>query len=77
MTLVVVEADEPAGKAVLECAKRTVCLEVHRGPEDDRLLHKKGARGFRQARIADLCQEAMSQGGVREPSLPRYGPKTS
>ena len=64
MTLVVVDADEPAGKAISECAKRTVCLEVHRGPEDDRVLHEEGARGFRQGRIADLCQEAMSQGGL-------------
>ena len=64
VTLMAVDADEPAGKPVAECEKRPVCLSVHRGPEDDRLLHERGAIGFRQARIVDLCQEALSQGGL-------------
>ena len=64
VTLVAVCADEPAGKAVAECATRTVCLTLHRGPEDDRLLQEAGARGFRQARIPALCQEALSQGAL-------------
>jgi len=57
-------ADEPAGKPVAECAKRTVCLTVHRGAGDGRLLQEGGARAFRQARIPDLCQEALSQGAL-------------
>ena len=42
VTLVAVCADEPAGKSVAECEKRTVCMTVHRGPEDDRLLQDNG-----------------------------------
>jgi len=64
VTLVAVDADEPAGKPVAECRTQTVCLTLHRGAEDDRLLHQCGAVAFRRARIADLCQEALSQGGL-------------
>lgn len=64
ISLVAVCADEPAGKAVADCCKRNVCLTVHRGTEDDRILQTQGAEGFRQARIADLCQEALSQGAL-------------
>ena len=64
ITLVVVSADEPAGKPLADCEKRTVCLTVHRGERDDRLLMEEGARAFRGARIVDLCQEALSQGGL-------------
>jgi hypothetical protein len=64
LSIIAVDADEPAGKSVVDCVKRTVCLTVHRGPDDDRLLQDKGAEGFRQARLADLCQEALSQGAL-------------
>lgn len=64
VTLVAVSSEEPAGKAVAECEKRSVCLTVHRGAEDDRLLQKEGADGFRRGRIPDLCQEALSQGAL-------------
>jgi hypothetical protein len=64
ITLIAVSADEPAGKAVADCEKQTVCLTLHRGAEDDRLLHEQGMAAFRQARIPDLCQEALSQGGL-------------
>ncbi len=60
--LVAVCADEPAGKPIAKCQKRTVSLTLHRGAEDDRLLQKEGQDRFRQARIPDLCQEALSQG---------------
>jgi Protein of unknown function (DUF1670) len=62
ITLVAVCADEPAGKPIAKCQKRTVCLTLHRGAEDDRLLQQGGPDYFRQARIPDLCQEALSQG---------------
>jgi Protein of unknown function (DUF1670) len=62
ITLVAVCADEPAGKPITKCAKRTVSLTLHRGAEDDRLLQQGGPEGFRRARIPDLCQEALSQG---------------
>ena len=64
VTLIAVSADEPAGKHVADCEKQTVCLTIHRGPEDDRILQEQGAAGFRQARILDLCQEALSQGAL-------------
>jgi hypothetical protein len=64
VTLVAVCAEEPAGKPVADCATRTVCLTVHRGAEDDRRLQEGGSRAFRQARIAALCQEALSQGAL-------------
>ena len=64
ITLVAVSADEPAGKAVAECEKITVCLTVHGGPEDDEVLRRGGAAAFRRARIPRLCQEAFSQGAL-------------
>lgn len=64
VTLVVVDADEPAGKPVAACRKVHVCLTVHRGVEDDRILQQEGPAALRQARILELCQEALSQGGL-------------
>jgi hypothetical protein len=64
ITLVALCADEPAGKPIAKCEKRTICLTLHRGAEDDRLLQKEGPDRFRQARIPDLCQEALSQGAL-------------
>jgi len=64
ISLVAVCADEPAGKPVSDCQKQSVCLTVHRGSEDDQLMQSEGQAAFRQARIADLCQEAMSQGAL-------------
>jgi hypothetical protein len=64
VTLVAISADEPAGKPVAECQKQSICLTVHRGSEDDRLVQEQGPAGFRQGRIPDLCQEALSQGAL-------------
>jgi hypothetical protein len=64
ITLIAVSADEPAGKSVVDCEKQSVCLTIHRGPEDDQILQDHGAVGFRQARILDICQEALSQGAL-------------
>ena len=63
VTLIAVSADEPAGKPVVDCEKQSVCLTIHRGSEDDRLM-QHGPADFRQARIIDLCQEALSQGAL-------------
>lgn len=63
ISLVAVCADEPAGKPIAECQKRTLCLTLHRGERDDALL-LRGAASFRRARIPDLCQQALSQGGL-------------
>jgi DNA-binding NarL/FixJ family response regulator len=62
--LVAVDAEEPAGKAVADCQKRTIRLTVHRGAQDDRCLQEQGAEAFRRSRIPDLCQEALSQGAL-------------
>ncbi len=64
ITLVAVDAEEPAGKPVADCEKRTLRLTVHRGSQDDRCLQENGADAFRQSRIPDLCQEALSQGAL-------------
>jgi hypothetical protein len=62
ITVIGVCADEPAGKPIAKCEKRVVSLTLHRGGADDQLLQQKGPAAFRQARIPDLCQEALSQG---------------
>lgn len=64
ISLVAVAADEPAGKPIAACEKRTIALRVHRGAEDDRLLEESGPRGFRRARLPGLCQQALSQGAL-------------
>ena len=64
ITLIAVAADEPAGKPVAQCQKQTVCLSLHRGSVDDLLIQRHGPAGFRQARLLDLCQEALSQGAL-------------
>ncbi len=64
VTLIAVSADEPAGKPVVDCEKQNVCLTIHRGLEDDRILQEQGPSGFRQARISEICQEALSQGAL-------------
>ena len=67
ITLIAVADDEPAGKPVAFCKKQTVCLTLHRGKVDDDLFHQQGPAGFRQARLLDLCQEALSQGRYSPP----------
>jgi DNA-binding CsgD family transcriptional regulator len=64
LALVVVSAEEPGGKPIAECEKVTVVLRVHRGGADDEGLVKLGPDGWRKSRLAPLCQEALSQGGV-------------
>jgi hypothetical protein len=64
ISLIVVAADEPAGKPITQCAKQTVCLTLHRGKCDDLLIQQHGPAAFRQERLLDLCQEALSQGGL-------------
>jgi hypothetical protein len=81
ISLVAVCADEPAGKSIAECEKRTVSLTIHRGAQDDRILVEKGPMAFRRLRISDLCQEALSQGAlVTREDLARHvffvGPRT-
>jgi len=46
VTLIAVNADEPAGKPVVECEKQNVCLTVHRGSEDDKILQEHEPAGL-------------------------------
>jgi hypothetical protein len=64
IALVAVRAEEPAGKPLACCGRTTVTLTVHRGAQDDALMSREGFAAFRRARIPDLCQQALSQGGV-------------
>lgn len=64
ITLIAVAADEPAGKPVVDCKKQTICLTLHRGKIDDHLIHHDGPAAFRQTRLLDLCQQALSQGAL-------------
>jgi len=64
VSLIAVAADEPAGKPVADCRKQTVCLALHRGTQDDLLMHQHGPAAFRHARLLDLCQQALSQGAL-------------
>lgn len=64
ISLVVVQADEPAGKPLAQCEKTCITLQLHRGTEDDKLLVHESPAAFRLARIPDLCQQALAQGGV-------------
>jgi DNA-binding CsgD family transcriptional regulator len=64
ITFMAVAADEPAGKPVARCKKQNVSLLLHRGSQDDILIIKSGPAAFRQARLLDLCQQALSQGAL-------------
>ncbi len=64
ITLIAVAADEPAGKPIADCRKQSVCLTLHRGSVDDVSFHQGGPAAFRQTRILDLCQQALSQGAL-------------
>ena len=64
ISLLAVDADEPAGKPLAACRKVTLLLQLHRGPQDDRLLRDEGAQAFRRERLPALLQEALSQGGL-------------
>jgi hypothetical protein len=61
LTLIAVAAEEPAGKPVAQCAKRTIRVTLHRGVTDDQLLQEQGPTAFRRARIPDLLREAVDQ----------------
>jgi len=64
ISLVAVDAEEPAGKSISACEKRVVCLRLHKGVEDDRLLQREGPSAFRRKKIPEVCQEALSQGAL-------------
>ncbi len=64
ISLMAVDADEPPGKPIAQCQLRRVLVTVHRGPADDRLMQEQGVAGWRRSRLAEVCQEALSQGAL-------------
>ena len=63
-SLVAVDADEPAGKPVSQCQKRSITVTVHVGAGDDRLMQEQGLSAWRRRRVLEVCQEALSQGAL-------------
>jgi len=64
VSLMAVDADEPAGKPIAQCQVRRILVTVHRGPSDDRMMQEQGLAGWRRSRLAEVCQEALSQGAL-------------
>ena len=54
ITLVALGADETSGKPMDDCRKQTVCLTLHRGEEDDRLLQERGCNSRRAKQLREV-----------------------
>lgn len=64
LVLVAIAAEEPSGKPLRFCRKRTIRVTLHRGEEDDQILQTHGPAAFRRARIPDMLHEAVDQGAL-------------
>jgi hypothetical protein len=62
--LLVVAAEEPAGKPLEECQKVSVLLSLDAGPEDYQVRLAHGVEGLRRCRILRVTAEAREQGGL-------------
>jgi hypothetical protein len=62
--LLVVAAEEPAGKPLEQCQKITVRLTLDAAQEDHQIRLAYGVEGLRRARILRLTAEARDQGGL-------------
>lgn len=62
--LLVVAAEEPAGKTLPECQKVAVSLTLDAGQEDFQVRLAHGVEGLRRARILRVTTEARDQGGL-------------
>jgi hypothetical protein len=62
--LLVVAANEPAGKPLAECQKVTVLLTLDAGQEDYQIRLVHSVDGLRRARILRVAAEAREQGGL-------------
>jgi Protein of unknown function (DUF1670) len=62
--LLVVAAEEPAGKPLDQGQKVTVCLTLDAAREDYQIRLAHGVEGLRRARILRLTAEARDQGGL-------------
>jgi hypothetical protein len=61
--LLVVAADEPAGKPLERCQKVPVLLTLDAGQDDFQLRVQQGLEGLRRARLLRMTLEARDQGG--------------
>jgi hypothetical protein len=64
LKLLVVAAEEPAGKPLEQCQKVTVRLTLDATQEDYQVRLAHGVEGLRRARILRLTAEARDQGGL-------------
>jgi hypothetical protein len=62
--LLVVAAEEPAGKPLEQCHKLTVRLTLDAGQDDYQVRLAYGVEGLRRARILRVTAEAREQGGL-------------
>jgi hypothetical protein len=62
--LLVVAANEPAGKAIDACQKVTVRLTLDAGHDDFEVRVRRGVIALRRARVLRLASEAREQGGL-------------
>jgi hypothetical protein len=62
--LLVIAAEEPAGKSLEECQKITVRLTLDAGQEDFQIRLAYGVEGLRRSRILRVTAEAWEQGGL-------------
>ena len=62
--LLVVAAQEPAGKPLEQCQKVTVRLTLDAGQDDFQVRLAYGVEGLRRTRILRLTAEARDQGGL-------------
>jgi hypothetical protein len=62
--LLVVAAQEPAGKALEDCQKVTVLLTLDAGLDDYEIRIRHGVDGLRRTRILRMTAEARDQGGL-------------
>jgi hypothetical protein len=62
--LLVVAAEEPAGKPLDQCQKVTVRLTLDAAQEDYQIRLTHGVEGLRRSRILRLTAEARDQGGL-------------
>jgi hypothetical protein len=64
LKLLVVAAEEPAGKSLEECQKVPVVLTLDAAKEDAEVRAWQGVTGLRRTRILRLAVEAREQGGL-------------
>src|SRR5262245_32009171 len=62
--LLVVAAEEPAGKALAECQKVAALLTLDAGQPDYQVRLAHGVEGLRRSRILRVTTEAREQGGL-------------